>query len=170
MEIRELSPDDAAAFVALRLEALLDSPEAFASSHEEERDMSLAAVAERMQPSDTSLVFGMCDGERLVASVGLVREGHLKLAHKAFVWGVYVTPAYRRRGIGRRLMAHALEAAAAMPGLRQVNIGVNAGNRPAIALYEGLGFEAFGLERGYLMLDGELRDEIHMALVLDRRE
>ena len=34
----------------------------------------------------------------------LERERHRKLAHKAFVWGMYVAPEARRTGVGRRLM------------------------------------------------------------------
>ena len=37
-------------------------------------------------------------------------------------------------------MTAALDRAAAMPGLRQVYLGVNAQNTAAIALYESLGF------------------------------
>jgi hypothetical protein len=48
MNIRRLQGDDAATFQALRLAALLDTPEAFASSHEEEKDLPLAAVARRL--------------------------------------------------------------------------------------------------------------------------
>jgi RimJ/RimL family protein N-acetyltransferase len=50
-----------------------------------------------------------------------------------------------------------------MPGLTQINLSVNSANAAALALYEGLGFSSFGLERGYLQVDGVLHDEIHMA-------
>jgi hypothetical protein len=32
------------------------------------------------------------------------------------------------------------------------------------AVYESLGFEPFGLERGFLRVDGVLHDELHMVL------
>jgi RimJ/RimL family protein N-acetyltransferase len=50
-----------------------------------------------------------------------------------------------------------------MPGVQQVNLGVNAANSAAIALYESLGFQAFGIERGFMQVDGELHDEVHMS-------
>lgn len=53
-----------------------------------------------------------------------------------------------------------------MPGLRQVILSSNAGNVASISLYKALGFEPFGVEKAYLMVDGVLHDEIHMARVI----
>ena len=38
MTIRRLNPLDAEAYLGIRLEGLINTPEAFASSHEEEKD------------------------------------------------------------------------------------------------------------------------------------
>ncbi len=103
----------------------------------------------------------------LVGIVGLQRERIRKLSHKAYIWGMYVAPAARRRGMGGRLLAHALTRAASMPGVRQINLGVNAANAEAVALYEAAGFTAFGVERGFMLLDGRLHDEIHMVRTVE---
>jgi RimJ/RimL family protein N-acetyltransferase len=166
VNIRVLLAEDAAAFQALRLQALLECPTAFSSSYEEERDSPLAVIAERLAPAEGRAVFGAFDAQRLVASVGIQREHQRKLAHKAFIWGMYVDPSFRGQGVGRQLLERALAHAASMPGLRQVNLGVNAANTAAIALYEAVGFERFGVERGFLLVDGVLHDEIHMAIVV----
>ncbi len=168
-EIRLLGAEDAAAYRTLRLRALRDCPTAFASSYEEERERPLARVAERVAPAPGHAVFGAFGAAGLVGMVGLHREEYLKLRHKAFVWGMYVEPASRRRGVGRALVERALAHAAAMPGLRQVTLGVNAENAAAVALYEALGFERIGVEPGFLCVDGVLYDEIRMVLVLDGR-
>ena len=163
MEIRLLLADDAEVFQELRLLALRECPTAFSSSYEEECDIPLTSVAESLAPAPDSAVFGAFDDGRLVGVVGLQRERHRKLSHKAFVWGVYVAPAFRKRGLGRRLLRAALDHAAAMPGLRQVSLGVNVANSAAIALYESLGFQPYGIEKGFLLVDGVLHDEIHMS-------
>jgi ribosomal protein S18 acetylase RimI-like enzyme len=168
MELRALEPGDAAAFKALRLAALKECPTAFSSSYEEECDLPLEEVARRLPPDRDRTIFGAFDSDDLVATVGLQRESHRKLAHKAFIWGVYVAPGFRRRGLGRRLLERALAHARSMPDLLQVTLGVNTANEAAIALYEALGFEQFGLERGFLRVDGVLHDELHMVLVLTR--
>ena len=161
--MRALGADDAAAYQALRLQGLLESPSAFASSHEEERDTPVAAVAARLANQRQGCVFGAFDGGRLVGVVGLRRESFRKLAHKAHIWGMYVEPSARRFGIGRQLVARALEQATAMEGVRQVTLGVNAANAPAVGLYEAMGFVSFGREDGCLMVDGVLHDELHMV-------
>lgn len=163
MIVRLLGPGDASAFQALRLEGLRDCPSAFSSSYEEEVDIPLSTVAERLAARPDRCVLGALNGPDLLGVVGLRREEMRKLAHKALIWGMYVTPSARRAGVGRALVAAALERAGAMPGLRQVYLGVNAQNVAALALYEAMGFASFGVERGFMLLDGELHDEVHMV-------
>jgi len=163
MPIRTLLASDAAAFQALRLQALLECPSAFASSHEEECDLTLGTVAERLAATSQRCVLGAFEGSKLVGIVGLQREELRKLSHKAFIWGMYVAPESRKAGIGRALVSEALTRAVEMPGVRQVNLGVNAANVAALALYKRLGFEPFGMERGFMLLDGVLHDEVHMV-------
>lgn len=47
----------------------------------------------------------------------------------------------------------------------QVNLCVNAQSAPAIALYEDAGFKRFGLEHGFMLVDGTLQDELHMVCI-----
>ncbi|MES2959744.1 MAG: GNAT family N-acetyltransferase [Pseudomonadota bacterium] len=166
MQVRILVPDDAAAFQALRLQGLLECPSAFASSHEEEVATPIATVAQRLAAQPDRATFGAFDGEALVGVLGLQREAMRKLAHKATLWGMYVAPRARRDGVGARLVGAALAHASRPMGVRQVTLGVNAANPAALALYRRLGFEAFGLEPGFLQVEGELHDEVHMLRVL----
>lgn len=161
-EVRRLTAADAAVFHALRCRGLREDPTAFASSYEEETAQPIAEVAARM---GTAAVFGAFEGGALVGVVGLKRESHRKLAHKVVLWGMYVAPEARRRGVGRRLVVSALAEAFGWPGVRQVYLGVNAANAAATALYVKLGFTAFGLERACMIVDGEPQDEIHMVCV-----
>lgn len=74
-----------------------------------------------------------------------------------------MAPEFRRRSVGRLLVARALEHSFSLRGVRQVNLSVNAANGPAIALYKAAGFQSFGVERGYLLVNGVLEDEMHMV-------
>ncbi len=168
MSVRRLSPSDAEQFQALRLRGLQECPTAFASSYEEEVDTPLPVVAERLAPRPDGALFGWFEGVTLVGVVGVQREGMAKLAHRAMVWGMYVAPEARRGGVGRHLVVHALEYAARDLGVRQVHLGVTTENVAALTLYRGVGFEVYGTERGYLLIDGVLHDEHLMVLFVER--
>jgi ribosomal protein S18 acetylase RimI-like enzyme len=102
----------------------------------------------------------------LIGVVGIQREGRRNLRHKALIFGMYVAPAARKKGIGRALLDQTVSHAARMSGLRQVNLCVNAANASAIAMYRAAGFEAFGIERTFLIVDGVPQDLIHMVRVV----
>ena len=59
-----------------------------------------------------------------------------------------VDPAWRRRGLARRLLQHVLREAAAS-GARSATLEVRRSNEAARALYEGLGFQVEGQRSGY---------------------
>jgi ribosomal protein S18 acetylase RimI-like enzyme len=163
MTIRRLLPADAEQFQAVRLFGLQECPSAFASSYAEEVDTPLSAVAARLAHKPDGAIFGWFAGPILQGVVGVQREGMAKLAHKAFVWGMYVAVQARRTGVGQVLLQHAVEYARDELGVRQVNLGVNTQNHAALALYRRVGFEVYGTEREYLLVDGVLHDEYQMV-------
>jgi ribosomal protein S18 acetylase RimI-like enzyme len=161
--IRRLAPSDAAVFQVQRLTGLRECPSAFSSSYEEECDTSLSTIARYFDPDSGRNRFGAFDGERLAGTVGVGRENGLKLRHKSYIRGMYVAPAYRGRGVGRQLMEYAIAFASQMEGVSRITLAVTAGNASAIALYESLGFQSYGCERGALIVDGVPYDEILMV-------
>lgn len=167
MHIRRLTPGDAAAFQALRLAALQSELAAFASSYEEEMSFPASVIEDRLAPRPDSGTFGAFANQELVGLVALGRESMNKLAHKALIWGMYVKPEHRHKGVASALLQEALALARSVPGVLQVNLGVNASNQGAIRLYESVGFKAFGLEPCAMCISGELHDELHMYLRFD---
>ena len=165
MSIRKLVPDDAEVFKAIRLRGLLEIPSAFSASHEEE-DTPLDIIAERLTPTPDGSILGAFLEGTLAGIIGIQRESQLKLAHKAYVWGMYVAPEFRRAGVGRALVSRVLEIAGRELRVRSVNLGVNTRNEAAIALYTSMGFRTYGTEAGFLNVDGELHDEHLMARLL----
>ena len=169
MEIRVLTGPDASACRLLRLEGVRDNPTAFAASYDEEREIEVRTVAERLEPTENSAVFGAFDSGSLVGMVGIHRERGSKLRHKALIWGMYVTPTSRRHGVASKLLKSVLDyAATGMPGLRQINLCVNTGNTSAIEMYRKAGFEPFGVERAFLMVDDNPQDLMHMVRLVAR--
>ncbi|WKK18509.1 GNAT family N-acetyltransferase [Achromobacter insolitus] len=165
--VRRLIPADAAALRQLRLDALVETPESFGSSYEEEHTLTLEDIRTWIQPSDDSAMFGVFHGEVLAGMVGVGRQRKLKMRHKAHIWSMYVAPSHRGQGLARQLMQAAITHAAGMRGIRQVQLSVTANNLTATALYLSLGFTEYGREREALCVNGELYDEALMALPLD---
>jgi RimJ/RimL family protein N-acetyltransferase len=166
MHIRRLTPEDASAFQALRLAALREEPAAFGSSFEEEANLPASVIEGRLAPKADRGAFGAFEDRELVGLVALGREGMSKLAHKGLIWGMYVKPSQRGKGIARALLHEALFLARSVPGVVQVNLSVNASNTSAIRLYESAGFKGFGHEPGAMHINGEFHDELHMYLRL----
>ena len=164
--IRLLQEDDWAAFQQLRVHATVESPLAIAPTRDEEARRTPDEVRARIAPTAFQAVFGAFAAHDLVAIAGVRREPLAQVAHKAMVWGVYVYPAHRRGGLARRLLGAACAHVRAQ-GVLQVHLSVNADNPRALALYESLGFTAYGREPRALRVDGVFYDEILMAHPLD---
>ncbi|MCL2827110.1 MAG: ribosomal protein S18-alanine N-acetyltransferase [Oscillospiraceae bacterium] len=67
----------------------------------------------------------------------------------------------KRQGIGQLLLSSLIQAAQGR-GVEVIHLEVRASNAPAIALYEGLGFQRMGLRRGYYQVP--LEDAVLMRL------
>ena len=163
--IRRLAPTDADALFALRQEALRDAPLAFLSSPATDPDTARTDTLAQLNHGATNVVFGAL-APRLLAMVGLYQDGHAKAIHKAHIWGAYVTPAARGRGLGRAVMRAAIDHAATLPGVTQLHIGVTETATTAHNLYESLGFVTWGTEPNAIRHAGTCVDERHMVLHL----
>ncbi|MGD9905420.1 MAG: N-acetyltransferase family protein [Vicinamibacterales bacterium] len=162
--IRALDGADAEGFRTIRLAALLDTPSAFGASHHEEIGQPLAWFAARLAAPD-SVMFGAFVDGALAGIAGVVREPAAKERHRAAIRSMFVAPAYRGRGLAAALLARALEAADAMPGVWQVVLTVTRGNTPAVRLYEAHGFTAYGVLPASLHVDGRYYDDVLMIRV-----
>ena len=156
--IRQLTGADAAAFRELRLAGLAEAPTGFGSSYAAEKDRSVADFGETISRNH---MVGAFDGDRLVGVAGFYRSTGEKVEHRGNIWGVYVEPSHRRLGIAKGLVMRLLDQARGV--VSQVHLCVVADNRPALRLYEGLGFVSYGLEPHALRIDGKFYDEALMV-------
>lgn len=99
----------------------------------------------------------------VIASAGVVRDTHVKTAHKVIIWGVYVWPTFRRRGLGRAVMQAAIDAASSWPGIDRLTLSASADSPEAIGLYESMGFTRWGEEPDAMRMDGASFDEVHLS-------
>ena len=164
---RLLTPADAPAYQALRLQALRDTPEAFTSSYAEEHLRPLLVAEQRLAPASGTRFWGVLDDAgALLGMVGLERERRAKNAHKGTVVAMCVAPEAQGRGVGAALLAALLDHARAS-GMTQLVLTVTEGNGTALRLYQRAGFVAFGTEPRAIRVDGRYLGKVHMALNLE---
>ena len=158
IQIRQLTPADAALYRSIRLAGLEQNPEAFGSSFQAEFSRPLAWFFDRLS---TSQVFGAFSGTDIMGVAGLaVRQGE-KEAHKGLLWGMYVRPAARGTGVARRLVEAVIDFARSRVEL--IQLSVVSDNERARRLYVRLGFVEYGIEKNSLKQGGKYYDEILMA-------
>jgi ribosomal protein S18 acetylase RimI-like enzyme len=158
IQIRHLTPADAALYREIRLEGLQRDPEAFGSTFEAESSKSVELFAKRLT---TSTVFGAFDGSQIVGVAALVINQGPKEAHKGQLVGMYVRASARRSRVGQRLVEAIINHA--RNSVELVQLSVVSTNGPARRLYARLGFVEYGLEKNSLKQDGHYFDEILAA-------
>lgn len=165
--IRMLAVSDVGAYRSVRLNGLKTDPGAFGSTYELEVQFPLETMVERIRATDEKFVLGAFDDHELVGIVTFMRESGVKERHKGHVFGMYVMPETRGRGVGARLLRALLEKACEMEGLERINLTVVSDNVCAKKLYEAAGFRLYGTERKSLKSAGRYFDEDLMVLELE---
>ena len=163
--VREATPDDAAASIALfeRLYAetsflLWEPGEAHVTVEEQAR--RIAQTAE----NDAGVTF-CCEAGGELIGVAFGSRGAAKRRRHALHLVIGVVQAWTGKGVGRRLM-EALEAWARSRDVHRLELTVNVRNHRALALYEKLGFEREGVKRHSMRIEGEYVDELYMSKLL----
>lgn len=166
MNYRILTVSDIEDFIHLRAEGLQFSPEAFGESYNEFKKRTLNDYKSAFPQSENNFIVGAFENGKLVGVVGYYQKNAEKMKHKGSIWGMYVTPNNRGKGIGRRLLEYAIEKAKLFEDILQIELAVISTNESARKLYESIGFESFGTEKRALFVNGQFYDEEHMVLVI----
>jgi RimJ/RimL family protein N-acetyltransferase len=160
--IRLLESHDAEHFRALRLQAIENSPTSIWPTRDEEQARSTEQIVARIRPTSTQAVFGAFLGDALIGITGVRREPLSQVDHKATIWGVFVEPAQRGKGIAQELLTAATIHASREWAVTQLMLSVNSENVAAKRLYSTHGFVAFGVEPYAMQVGGRFYDEEHM--------
>lgn len=165
--VRALEGGDAADFLALRRQALVDHPSAFGASPEDDSLQTEEDVRARLARREDGVVFGAFSN-RLAGCAGLFRETKAKSRHKAHLWTMFVAPESRGLGMGRALLRAVVDHAGVMEGVTDIHLGVSDRAVGARALYEGFGFVTWGVEPRALQTQGVDVSVRHMAMLRKR--
>lgn len=163
--IRPLGPDDAEAYRRIRLDALRLYPEAFGAAYEDEAQLDLAEIAERLTTPGLTRFGGFAQAE-LVGLVGLQIPAGAKERHKAHLFSMYVDASHRRGRLAQQLVEAVIAGAREAKAIL-LQLSVTVGNAPAQRLYRRMGFTVYGVERRAYLVDGCFYDSELMVLDLD---
>jgi RimJ/RimL family protein N-acetyltransferase len=108
----------------------------------------------------------LCDGE-VIGWCQIIPNGAPAHAHVGDL-DMALLPDFRGKGHGRTLIETAL-ADAHRVGLTRIGLCTFSGNDRAIALYESVGFKHEGVLKHAVLIDGQYRDMILMAIVDERQ-
>lgn len=138
MDIVRLEPEEAPRLRDVRLRALQDAPDAFASTHAREVERSVDGW-ERVI-SDRATFVAVVDG----ADVGMVRGAEDRYEpSSAWLISMWVAPTHRGIGVGEALI-DAVTDWARTEGYARIKLDVADENAAAIRLYARKGFEPTG--------------------------
>ncbi|MEO7060328.1 MAG: GNAT family N-acetyltransferase [Lapillicoccus sp.] len=163
--VRPLGEDDWQDFRAIRLEALAESPEAFAARLAEEEGFAEDFWRLRLRRS-ARLVAESAAGQRVgVVSVGLASGDDGVVPDVAEIFGLWVRPDARGSGVATKLV-QASAAQAQRDGRSHIAYWVGTDNGRAVAFASGMGFRPTDYRRAMRTLAGEETGEQEIAMVL----
>ncbi|MCS6965445.1 MAG: GNAT family N-acetyltransferase [Candidatus Kapabacteria bacterium] len=168
--IRPLTEQDFEQFTRLQQEALRLAPEAFGSDYDSYQALSLLDKEQQFEALlhyPYNYLLGVFVEGKLVGMAGFSCE-HTKpkLRHKGRIWGMYITPEYRGRGLGEQLLRRLLTAAKEDSRCEQALLSVATTNQAAYGLYLKMGFLRYGTEYRALKLGDTYVDEHLMMRLL----
>jgi ribosomal protein S18 acetylase RimI-like enzyme len=141
MRIRRTEPDDWRALREVRLAALEDSPDAFGSTLEREREADedhwRGWITGEGWGGDVATFIADDDGPFVGMATGFDPEDEPGVVHLFAMW---VRPERRRQGIGRELVSAIVGWAGRRPGVEHVVLRVTSSNDEAVRLYASCGF------------------------------
>jgi len=163
--VKVLTENETDAFISIRLKGLSESPISFASSFEEGVDKT-QSYKNFKNRTDEYYTLGNFEDGNLVGIVGFIREKKLKKKHKSLIWGMYVDPNYRNKGIAKRLLSEVIDRAKKLDGLSKIILSVTQPQENVHKFYQSLGFEKYAVEKDAMRVGGKQIDEIFMSIQL----
>jgi ribosomal protein S18 acetylase RimI-like enzyme len=141
--LHRITPEMATHYKAVRLRALLDTPNAFGSTFLRESQFTDEEWGKRAANLDGERAVGYLafDGDRYCGIVGCFLHEDDPL--KANLVSMWVAPESRRRGVGR-LLIDAVQSWAADRGRTTLLLMVTSCNQDAMEFYRSIGFSMTG--------------------------
>jgi RimJ/RimL family protein N-acetyltransferase len=164
-KIRQITSDDAAAFIDLRTR--LDHETKFMLLEPGERNETVEQTEKLIRDikhSHNRMIWVAEDQGYLVGSISLIGGHRNRNCHTGLIV-IGILQEYTGKGLGKRLFIE-MEKWAKDHNIHRLQLTVMAHNERGIKLYQRMGFEIEGLEKHALRVDGEYVDEYMMAKLI----
>lgn len=144
----------------IRLEALLNYPDSFLSTYQQELDLSDQDWVNKI---NNNMIFGYFIDNQIVGIIGLNLETNPKINHNATIFGMYLNPAYQGKIIASELLNH-VKKIAKNHRVSQIYLGCNAENIRAVNFYKKSGFKIYGTKPNYIKINDKFYDDLMMMI------
>lgn len=136
LEFREAIPGDEAVLLPMMRALAQQDPEVIPFNESSAR----AAFHQFLALPAFGRIWLLYDGDELIGYIILAIGFSFEFrGHDAFIDELYIVPAHRRRGFGRRAMSFVEQEAREM-GVNAIHLEVDHGNDPALELYRHAGY------------------------------
>jgi len=169
-EIRPLESGDFEEFLEIQKLALLSAPDVFGSDYSRFDSLSILNKEQRFVKyllfPYQYILGAVTPRGTVVGMVGFSCDNSSsKIKHKAKIWGLYVVPEHRGKGVASLLVNTVLNEAIDI-GVELVQLSVSTQNRASYSLYLRLGFTVYGTEPRSMKVDNQYIDEYLMVKIL----
>jgi RimJ/RimL family protein N-acetyltransferase len=162
--IRKLEENDWHIFSEVRLLALRTDPKVFGSTHEREAGFSEAEWRSQLTNRDTG-IFAVFDENGPVGMTGVAVDRDDPSRKTALLWGSWLSPDARGKGLSRLLYEARLSWARNQPGVEQIIVSHRESNVASKFANQRFGFHhTHTTERKWN--DGVIEKELHYELIL----
>ena len=138
-QIERLAPEQWEILRDIRLKALSDTPNAFGSTLEKEREYSEVDWRLRLERNNCATFVAFTDDKK---AIGLIVSA--PYGHELGIFAMWVDSTERRKGVGGRLIDAVIQWAKEKGG-EKLRLDVADENLSAIKLYESKGFQRTGV-------------------------
>lgn len=162
--IRQLTEDDWFNFSQIRLTALLADPKVFGSNYEKESQMTEAEWRSRLQANDNAILL-ILDDETPIGMTGVSIDRNDPAKKTALLWGTWLEPHFRRKGLSDLMYRTRIDWAKAQPTVEKIVVSHRASNPSSKYANRKQGF-VFTHKIEKVWTDGATEDEIFYELVI----
>lgn len=163
--IKNLPKDRWQDYKKLRLQSLKNDPIAYGAKYEEEADLRRSFWTKDLIGKSDKKPYFVEIGGKLVGMAGAKYAKHDNFSHIAKIGAVYINKNYRRKGLGKMLLQEMVKDILQNKNIKKIKLTVNKTQKPAIVLYNSLGFKIVGTMRKEFKISGKYHDAYLMELM-----